>query len=86
MTTDNLPNVTCLCPTYRAKPAALVGNAIACFLAQTFPADRRRLIVYHDTGHFEPASGTGWELVVGRERHSTLSAKYNRMVEMSPEA
>ena len=82
-TTEYLPNVTCLCPTYRAKPAALVGNAIACFLAQSYPADRRRLIVYDDTGHFEPVAGKGWELIVSRDRHPTLSNKYNHMVQTS---
>ncbi len=69
-----------------AKPVALVGSAIGCFLAQTYPAACRRLIVYDDTGHFEPARGVGWELVVGRDRRATLSDKYNHMVRMAQDS
>lgn len=78
--------IACLCPTYRARPATLVGNSIACFEAQTH--EDSVLCIYDDTGHFEPATGENrnWELVVKTGRHPTLSAKYNRMVEWTHDA
>lgn len=73
--------ITCLCPTYFARPASLVANSIACFEAQTY--SDAKLIVLDDTGHFEPASGPNWEVIVENRRHPTLGAKYNAMVEMA---
>jgi len=74
-------NVVCLCPTYSARPAVLVGNSIACFEAQTH--SNATLIVYDDTGHFRPTSGKRWRLESEAKRQPTLSEKYNRMVEMA---
>jgi hypothetical protein len=76
--------VDCLCPTYNARAAALVGNSIACFEQQTYPA--ARLLVYDDTNHWEPATGPGWEIVVAAERHATLPSKYNHMLRMASES
>lgn len=71
--------VTCLCPTYHARPASLVGNSIACFCAQTYRD--AFLLVYDDTGHFWSDRGPQWLLVSNaeRERHASLGAKYNHM-------
>ena len=69
--------VTCLCPTYFARPSSLVGNSIACFEAQTYRD--AFLIVYDDTGHFWSESAETWLLVSNAERRQTLSAKYNHM-------
>lgn len=71
-------DITCLCPTYCARPASLVANSIACFEAQTYPAShQRRLIVLDDTGHFEAAHGACWDLFSHDDRHDTLPEKYN---------
>ncbi len=69
------------CPTYNARLASLVGNSIACFEAQTYK--NAKLIVLDDTGHFEPAAGPGWRLLVETKRYETLSAKYNRMIRLA---
>lgn len=86
MTMTTTSRVVCLCPTYHARPASLVGNSIACFEAQTYQTcQNATLLVYDDTGHFEPTSGPGWNLVSDSARHPTLSAKYNWMVDMTAE-
>ena len=54
---NELPFVSCLCPTYR-RPK-LLENSIACFLAQDYPADRRELIVLDDAGELENQTGDG---------------------------
>ena len=74
------PTVYCLCPTFRAKPAKLIGNSIACFESQDYPKDKRFLFIYDDTGYFEPVSGDNWSLVVDHRREPNLSAKYNKML------
>ena len=47
--------LTCVCPTYR-RPR-LLANAIACFVAQTYP--NRELIVLDDAGELEPREENG---------------------------
>ena len=80
---NEIRSVVCLCPTYNARSAALVGNSIACFERQTYQA--ARLLVYDDTNHWEPTSGRNWEIVVGAARHETLPGKYNHMLAMAGE-
>jgi len=74
--------VACLCPTYR-RPARLVANAIACFQAQTYSEDCRRLIVLDDAGELSPRSGPGWEIVSVQNRYPTLPAKYNALAKLA---
>lgn len=69
-------NVACLCPTYR-RPARLVANTIACFEAQDYPADRRRLFILDDAGELEPVCGSNWSIATTATRYPTLPAKYN---------
>ena len=82
MNDDHLPRVACLCPTYR-RPARLLANAIACFEAQDYPADRRRLFVLDDAGDLEPISGPNWSITTTRTRYPTLPAKYNALARLA---
>jgi glycosyltransferase involved in cell wall biosynthesis len=50
--------ISCLMPTY-GRPT-LVQNAIACFLAQDYPAGKRRLLILDDAGQIAPQGGAGW--------------------------
>jgi len=79
MNDDHLPRVACLCPTYR-RPPRLLANAIACFEAQDYPADRRRLFVLDDAGELESICGPNWSIATTRTRYPTLPAKYNALV------
>ncbi len=53
------PFISCLCPTWR-RPK-LLANAIACFEAQDYPADRCELIVLDDAGQIKPYRSPVWE-------------------------
>jgi len=77
--------IVCLCPTFR-RPSALLRNTVACFEAQTYPADQRRLLVLDDAGQWPEQSGPGWQVLSTPDRYPTISAKYNAMVTMSPDA
>lgn len=61
-------------PTY-GRPA-LVENAIACFMAQHYPTERRRLLILDDAGQIAPQEGDGWSLCSTTVRMPTLIAKY----------
>ena len=77
-----LPFVACLCPTYR-RPA-LLANAVACWLAQDYPADRRELIILDDAGQFDPdRSPHGWSITVTSRRFSSLPEKYNELAKLA---
>ena len=79
------PFVTCLCPTFR-RPSRLLANSIACFEAQTYPADRRRLLILDDSGELPAQQGPNWGIVSRPDRIESLPAKYNAMVAMASEA
>lgn len=76
-----LPRVACLCPTY-GRPR-LVQNALACFLAQDYPADRRQLLILDDAGQIASQSGDNWVVESTAARYPSLPAKYVRLVEMA---
>lgn len=80
-----LPSVACLCPSFR-RPSRLIANAIACFEAQTYPAERRRLLVVDDSGGLAPQHGENWDIISLATRYESLPAKYNSMVEMAQDA
>jgi glycosyltransferase involved in cell wall biosynthesis len=48
---DKLPFVSCICLTYNRAPnhLHLVGEAVESYLRQTYPADRRQLLILNDT-------------------------------------
>ena len=74
---EEFPFVSCLCPTY-GRPS-LLANALACYLAQDYPADRRELIILDDAGQYVPTTGSGWELISLSRRFRSLPEKYNAL-------
>lgn len=67
-----------LCPTY-GRPE-LLANAVACFLAQDYPADKRELIVLDDAGQYlalDVLLPPGVKLMVTTSRFRTLGEKRN---------
>lgn len=81
------PTICCLCPTY-GRPK-LLANAIACFLAQDYPIQRRKLIIWDDLGTIEgyriPVSSTDHEqysslvFLSTKQRFPSLPEKFNAM-------
>lgn len=78
------PKVAVLCPSYR-RPR-LLANTIAQFQAQDYPAEHRRLIILEDSGTLKSQSGDGWELVSEADRYPSLSAKYQKLMELAADA
>jgi glycosyltransferase involved in cell wall biosynthesis len=78
---NELPFVSCLCPTYR-RPK-LLENSIACFLAQDYPADRRELIVLDDAGELGAQTGEGWQIISIPRRFRSLPEKFNALAGLS---
>jgi hypothetical protein len=74
---NELPFVSCLCPTYR-RPK-LLENSIACFVAQDYPADRRELIIIDDAGELQNQTGEGWQILSIPRRFRSLSEKFNAL-------
>jgi hypothetical protein len=72
--------ISCLMPTY-GRPT-LVQNAIACFEAQDYPADRRRLLILDDAGQIAPHHSEGWSVWSMPLRMETLTAKYAKLGEL----
>ena len=74
-----LPFVACLCPTFH-RPK-LLANAVACFLAQDYPLERRALIILDDGQDFATTAPdiprTGWGIVSSDFRFPTLPEKFN---------
>ena len=74
---NELPLVSCLCPTYR-RPK-LLENSIACFLAQDYPADWRELIILDDAGELQNQTGEGWQIISIGRRFRSLPEKFNAL-------
>lgn len=72
-------NIACLCATF-GRPK-LVANQIATFLGQSYPADKRRLLILDD-GDQISGEGEGWRIVSSVSRFSTLPDKYAAMLSM----
>jgi hypothetical protein len=68
----------CLCPTY-LRPQ-LAANTLACFEAQDYPAELRRLLVYDDAGQLANSGGPTWDVISTPERCPSLTSKYNAML------
>jgi len=60
----------------------LLANSIACFEAQDYPADRRRLFILDDAGELAPQLGANWSIATTRTRYPSLRAKYNALVDL----
>jgi glycosyltransferase involved in cell wall biosynthesis len=71
--------IAAICCTLR-RPAEL-RNAVACFIAQDYPADLRELIILDDDpdpgSGWQTQQGDGWRIVRLRERTPNLGAKHN---------
>ena len=74
----NQPFISCICPTY--KRPRLLQNALACFLAQDYPEDRRELIICDDAAQYDSQEGPDWKLQSTDLRYPGLPHKYNAMI------
>jgi hypothetical protein len=74
--------ITALCPTYRHP--ALVANTLWLWEQQSYPADRRFLLILDDGGTFEPQLGPNWRIRCTDQRFPSITAKYNAMVRLAP--
>lgn len=74
---EEFPFVSCLCPTY-GRPT-LLANALACYLAQDYPADRRELLILDDAGQYLPTIAQGWEIISIARRFRSLPEKFNAL-------
>ena len=78
------PYLVALCPTFR-RPDCL-RNALACWLAQDYPDDRRELLILDDAGQWPSQAGHRWKLLAVRPRYESLPAKYNALATLAPHA
>ena len=78
------PKVVALCPSYRR--AKLLANTIAMFQLQDYPAEHRQLLILEDSGVMESQSGEGWQVISEPDRYPSLSAKYQRLLELAQDA
>ncbi|GAB6184617.1 glycosyltransferase family 2 protein [Thermopirellula anaerolimosa] len=80
--------IACLCATFN-RPAQL-AEAIESFLRQTYPAERRELVILDDAGQYDPAACEhlpGVKLITTRHRFRTLGEKRNATAALaSPDA
>ena len=67
--------IAAICCTYN-RPEQL-AEAIESFERQTYPLDKREMIVLDDAGQYEPQCGPGWQLVTTTKRFRTLGEKRN---------
>lgn len=76
------PRVTWITPTY-CRPQTL-PNLIACFLSQTYPADRLQLLILDDAGQYGPqCRGDRWQVISMNRRFNSLPAKFNALVALT---
>lgn len=81
MSDAKLPRLACLCPTFK-RPRCL-ANAIACFNAQDYPVERRKLYVLDDAGQYDSHSENGVILVSGSRRYASLPLKFHTLTLLS---
>jgi hypothetical protein len=75
--------IAALMPTY-GRPR-LVANALACFLAQDCPVDKRRLLILDDADQIVPQSGADWQIWSTAKKFPSLPAKYAFLVDRANE-
>jgi len=80
-TNDEMPFITAICPTYR-RPK-LIPNVLAMWNAQTYPKEKRILLILDDGQSFESQINLdeGWILLSINLRIKTLGAKFNLLVD-----
>ncbi|MFM7166643.1 MAG: hypothetical protein ACKO3T_15500 [Planctomycetaceae bacterium] len=62
---NELPFVSCLCPTYR-RPQ-MMGTTTLAFHSQDYPEDRRELIILDDAGELQNDACGGWQIISFRD-------------------
>lgn len=77
-----LPFVVALCPTFR-RPKCL-ANSLWLWEHQTYPADRRFLIIADDGGTWPSQVGNNWKLESYQERFTHFPHKYNALASLAP--
>lgn len=75
--------IAALMPTY-GRPR-LVANALACFLAQDYPAEKRRLLILDDADQIAPQADVNWEVWSTAKKFPSLPAKYAFLVDRANE-
>jgi hypothetical protein len=75
--------IAALMPTY-GRPQ-LVANALACFLAQDYSMEKRRLLILDDAGQIAPQSGADWQVWSTAKKLPSLPAKYKFLVDRANE-
>jgi glycosyltransferase involved in cell wall biosynthesis len=81
-----LPKIACVCPTY--KRPRLLQNAVACFVDQTYYADRTHLFISDDSGSVLPSEWSEYAeervtLISNERRFPNLVEKYNDLFRMA---
>lgn len=83
--TKELPFISCLCPTWR-RPQCL-ENAIACFLSQDYPPERRELVILDDDAAYTNCSQVSdrgvYHISSFASRFPSLTRKYNHLVSIT---
>src|SRR5690554_3029952 len=91
---ENLPFITCICPTY--KRPEMLRNVLACFVNQNYPKDKMQLLILDDGGHFASSyvgfpNRNDYELAIVRLfattygfRYKTLPDKFNKLFWSAP--
>jgi len=74
--------IVCLCPTY-LRPEC-VAQTIVLFERQSYPPEKRFLLILDDAGQLRPKKGPNWEIVSVPTRFPSLPDKYAAMLEMCP--
>lgn len=67
--------IACICCTFN-RPH-LLADSIECFNRQTYPLQKRELIILDDAGQYEEQAGPGWWLLSVGKRFRTLGEKRN---------
>lgn len=83
-----LPFITALCPTYR-RPE-LLANSLWLWNMQTYPADRRQLVILDDGYTFdaqtsELPTNVLWRLFRTPTRFDSITAKYDCLIDLAPD-
>jgi hypothetical protein len=70
-----------LCPTF-GRPR-LAANALACFLAQDYPAQERRMFILDDAGQIPTQAHETWEVISVPTRYPSLTEKFNQLARVA---
>lgn len=76
--------ITALCPTFRKVEQ--LQNCLWCWEQQTYPKDKRMLVILDDAGTFDTQAGDDgtWKLVSEKDRHPNMPSKYRKLLSLAP--